>query len=181
MKRLIVIGGPMGVGKTTTCRELQRRLPDNAFLDGDWCWDVRPFVVNAETRAMVLDNICHLLNNFLRCGAYENVIFCWVLHEQAILDEIVRRLDLSGVEPRCFSLIASADALRRRIMEDVNRGLRDASAIERGLAYLEKYDRVESEKLDVSEIGPAEAAEAIMRRCGLESPCVRSGVEGIAR
>lgn len=26
MKRLYLIGGPMGVGKTTVCRELQRRL-----------------------------------------------------------------------------------------------------------------------------------------------------------
>ncbi len=167
MKRLIVIGGPMGVGKTSTCRELQRRLPNNVFLDGDWCWDMRPFNVNAETRAMVLDNICHLLNSFLRCRAYENVIFCWVLHEQAILDAILNRLDLAGVELRCFSLVASADALRRRLELDVDRGLRDGGAIERSLAYLEKYDRVDAEKLDVSEIGPAEAAAEIARRCGL--------------
>ena len=26
-----------------------------------------------------MDNICHLLNNFLRCSACENVIFCWVI------------------------------------------------------------------------------------------------------
>ena len=58
----------MGVGKTTTCRILRDRLDKCVFLDGDWCWDMHPFVVNAETKAMVLDNICHLLNNFLQCG-----------------------------------------------------------------------------------------------------------------
>lgn len=43
MKRLILIGGTMGVGKTAVCRELQKLLPGNVFLDGDWCWDAVPF------------------------------------------------------------------------------------------------------------------------------------------
>ena len=52
MKRLYVIGGTMGVGKTTVCRRLARRLPNSAFLDGDWCWDMHPFQVTEETRRM---------------------------------------------------------------------------------------------------------------------------------
>ncbi|MCI9578727.1 MAG: AAA family ATPase, partial [Oscillibacter sp.] len=49
MKRLYLIGGPMGVGKTAACRELQRRLNRSVFLDGDWCWDANPFRVTEET------------------------------------------------------------------------------------------------------------------------------------
>ena len=71
MKQLFLIGGPMGVGKTTVCQQLKQKLPGSVFLDGDWCWDANPFLVNEETKAMVLDNICHLLNNFLRCTAYK--------------------------------------------------------------------------------------------------------------
>ena len=41
MKHLYLIGGPMGVGKTTVGRALQQRLPNCAFLDGDWCWDMK--------------------------------------------------------------------------------------------------------------------------------------------
>ena len=37
MKRLYLIGGPMGVGKTTVCRALQKSLDRSVFLDGDWC------------------------------------------------------------------------------------------------------------------------------------------------
>ena len=76
MKHLYLIGGPMGVGKTTVCQQLKQTLPYSVFLDGDWCWDASPFQVTPETRAMVLDNICHLLNNFLACTAYQNVVFC---------------------------------------------------------------------------------------------------------
>ena len=38
MKTLFLIGGTMGVGKTTACRILKRKLPACVFLDGDWCW-----------------------------------------------------------------------------------------------------------------------------------------------
>ena len=64
MKSLYLIGGTMGVGKTTVCRILKQQLPDAVFLDGDWCWDADPFVVTEETKAMVLQNICFMLGQF---------------------------------------------------------------------------------------------------------------------
>ena len=42
---------------------------------------------------MAVKNICFLLNNFIKCSAYENIVFCWVMHEQSIIDDIVSRLD----------------------------------------------------------------------------------------
>ena len=57
MKNLYLIGGTMGVGKTTACRILKGLLPRAVFLDGDWCWDADPFVVTEETKGMVTDNI----------------------------------------------------------------------------------------------------------------------------
>ena len=93
MRTLYLIGGPMGVGKTTVCQMLKRRLPRAAFLDGDWCWDMDPFVVTEETKSMVLGNIRHTLSGFLRCSAFENVIFCWVLHRQDIRDAVLAGLD----------------------------------------------------------------------------------------
>lgn len=71
MKRLYLIGGTMGVGKSTVCQRLKIELKNSVFLDGDWCWDSNPFQVTEETKTMVTDNICYLLNNFLRCTAYE--------------------------------------------------------------------------------------------------------------
>lgn len=76
MKTLILIGGTMGIGKTTACQCLKKALPRAVFLDGDRCWDADPFQVTDETKAMVEGNICYLLNSFLHCSAYENVIFC---------------------------------------------------------------------------------------------------------
>lgn len=161
MKRLYVVGGPMGVGKTAVCRALQERLERSVFLDGDWCWDARPFQVTEETKAMVLENICFLLNNFLRCTAYENVVFCWVLHQQAILDDLLSRLDTGGCEVRTVSLVCTPEALAARIEKDIQAGLRMPDALERSLAYLPLYRALDTAHLDVSGLTPAEAAEKI--------------------
>lgn len=37
MKTLYLIGGTMGVGKTTISRQLKKDLHNSVFLDGDWC------------------------------------------------------------------------------------------------------------------------------------------------
>ena len=41
MKKLYIIGGTMGVGKTTVCNILKKRLDMSVMLDGDWCWEVK--------------------------------------------------------------------------------------------------------------------------------------------
>lgn len=157
MKKLYMIGGTMGVGKTTVCRLLRDRLPNCVFLDGDWCWDMHPFQVTEETKSMVMDNICGLLNNFLRCSAYDNVVFCWVMHEQAILDDILSRLE-SAYELRAVSLICREERLRERLEADVRDGIRGADVIARSVARLKSYDSLNTIKLDVSDLSPEEAA-----------------------
>jgi hypothetical protein len=162
MKRLIIIGGTMGVGKTAACRELQKLLPNNVFLDGDWCWDMQPFLVTDETKAMVLGNIAHLLNSFLTCSAFENVIFCWVLHEQAILDGLLSSLNLTDCAVHCFSLVCSEEALTQRLRRDIAAGLRENDVLPRSLARLQLYNALDTVKIDVSDISAAEAARMIL-------------------
>lgn len=150
MKTLILVGGPMGVGKTSVCQALKSALSDAVFLDGDWCWNADPFHVTDETKAMVIDNICYLLNNFLHCSAYEHVIFAWVLHEQALIDGLLARLDTAGYHIRALSLIADAAALRSRLEADIAAGHRSADVVPRSLAYLPLYDTLTTTKIDTT-------------------------------
>ena len=154
----------MGVGKTATCRELQKILPRNVFLDGDWCWDMCPFVVTDETKAMVNGNITHLLDSFLACSEFENVIFCWVLHEQHILDDLMNALNLNGCTTHCFSLVSTERALVERLNRDIVAGKRDSDITERSVARISLYDELDTVKLDVSAISPADAARRIAER-----------------
>ena len=161
MKTLYMVGGTMGVGKTTTCTLLRDSLDKSAFLDGDWCWSMHPFVVNEETKALVEDNICHILNGFLRCTAFDSVVFCWVMHDQSILDGLLARLDLRDVRVVSVSLVCSEDALRRRLIRDVEAGRRTPDVIARSVQRLKLYDLLDTVKLDVSAMPPEEAAQRI--------------------
>ena len=163
MKTLYLIGGTMGVGKTTVCRELKNQLPRSVFLDGDWCWDMNPFVVTEETKAMVLDNITALLKNFLRCSAYDHVIFCWVMHQQSILDQILSRLDLTGVTVVPVSLVCSREVLLQRLSQDVSAGLRQPDILLRSPQRLPLYDALDTHKIDTSCATVPEIVQAILR------------------
>ena len=161
MKTLYLIGGTMGVGKTTVSRALQKKLPNCVFLDGDWCWDMSPFVVSEETKTMVMDNICHLLQNFLRCTAYENIIFCWVMHEQSIIKDILSRLDVGDTEVKAISLIASEKAITARLEKDVASGIRTPDVIERSIARIPLYEKLDTVKIDTNEKTVDAVAEEI--------------------
>ena len=160
-KTLYFVSGTMGVGKTTVCQILKRKLDRSVFLDGDWCWDAHPFQVTEETKAMVQDHICHLLNGFLHCTAYQNVIFCWVMQEQSIADSILSNLDLSHCRLRAVSLVCDAGTLRGRLEKDVALGVREGDIVERSLARLPLYQSLSTVKVDTTGKSPQEVAEEI--------------------
>ena len=162
MKTLYIVGGTMGVGKTTVCQRLKTMLDRCAFLDGDWCWDMHPFQVTDETKALVTDNICHHLNSFLHCTAFENVVFCWVMHQQEIIDDVLSRLDTSGWRVVSISLVCTPEALKKRLQNDVDMGIRTADVIERSLARIPMYKALNTIKLDASIKSVDELAMEIM-------------------
>ena len=147
----------MGVGKSTVCRFLKTILPDCVFLDGDWCWDSNPFVVTAETKNIVIDNICH----FLACPQFKNIIFCWVMHDQSIIDNIIANLNLNGAEINCISLTADKNTIKNRLEKDISAGIRKADIIERSLERLPLYDRLDTIKINTDNKTAEEISQEI--------------------
>ena len=140
MKNLYLIGGTMGVGKTTVCQSLKRLLPK-----------------------AVMDNICHVLNNFIHCTEYENIIFCWVMHQQGIIDSILERLDTGSCSIKAVSLVCNEGELQKRLDRDIEQGLREADAVERSIPRLALYEELDTVKLDVSELTVSETAERLAK------------------
>ena len=106
-----------------------------------------------------MDNITHVLNNFIRCSAYENIIFCWVMHEQSIIDTILKKLDLSDCRVRSISLIAGEKVVRERIASDIAKGIRTPDAMERSLARLPLYQKLNTIKIDTT-------GKSVLEICG---------------
>lgn len=124
---------------------------NSVFLDGDWRWDASPFQVTVETKEMVIDNSCHLLNNFLKCSVYENIIFCWVMHEQHIINSIIEKLDTKDCAVKCISLVTNEKNLRNRLSKDVETGIRIADVIERSVSRIPLYQTLNTIKIDTNE------------------------------
>lgn len=162
MKTIYIIGGTMGVGKTTVCQVMKEKLDNSVFLDGDWCWDSHPFQVTDETKKMVIHNICFLLNQFIHCSAYQNIIFCWVLHEQSIIDTILESLDKTDCTLKVISLICDEAELEARLMKDITAGIREKNVLERSISRMGNYIKLNTVRLDTSNKKPIDIADEII-------------------
>jgi cytidylate kinase len=158
MKKLIIINGPMGVGKTTVCRELLTRLDGSVWLDGDWCWQMHPWVFSEENKRMVLDNITHLLHNYLANSAFNHIIFSWVLHQEPIFAQVLSPLANQKFELHQITLLCSSTDLRQRLIADH----RDAECILRSMERLLACQTLNTTKIDTTHLTVADTVERII-------------------
>jgi hypothetical protein len=157
VKKLIIINGVPGIGKSSTCKELTRQLVNSVWLDGDWCWMMNPFIVNEENKRMVEDNITYLLRSFLSNSSYEYVVFNWVIPKEFIFELILDRLSGLEYELYKYSLVCNEESLKSRMKQD----LRTEERIYASISDLNLYNEMNTVKIDTTSISAKEAAELI--------------------
>ena len=92
------------------------------------------------------------------------------MHEQEILDSILSRLDTEGCAVHCISLICSQEALRARLQKDVDAGIRTEDVMGRSIPRLAQYEKLNTRKIDVTQLSPEDAAERILRYTQAQQP-----------
>lgn len=157
--RLIFIGGPPGVGKSTVAKLFLDQLENSIWLDGDDLWRMNPFKVNEKTKSMVENNIQYVLNSFIS-AQFSHVIFTWVLHQNSIVDSIIKRINLSGYKFHHYTLTCDRSELNDRIRSDDERSTSISLAQDR----LEKSRSLKSVLIDTTEKTPAEVANELTSR-----------------
>lgn len=157
MRKLIIIHGTMGVGKTTVCQRLYKELDNSVWLDGDWCWLMHPFTVNQENKEMVMDNIRHMLGNFLKNSSFSYVIFDWVIHQEEIFTEILEGLQQYEFELYKITLCCSEKALIARMRA----GGRTEDNIRRSISRLALYQTMNTYKVDTTNLEISEVIATI--------------------
>ena len=106
--------------------------------------------VTDETKNMALNNICFLLNQYIKCSAYENIVFCWVMHEQDIINHILNNIDTHNCNIKNISLICDKETLKIRLMKDVEDGIRKEDVIERSINRISLYNNLNTLKINTN-------------------------------
>lgn len=163
MKRLIIVSGTMGVGKTSTCSALYKMAPRSVWLDGDWCWLMNPWDVCEENKRMVMSNIIWVLRSYLKNSTFDNVVFSWVLHRKEIIDELIAGLDGLEYSLHTFVLTCSPEALEARMAGDG----RSRQQLEDSLGRMGLYAATGWPLIDTEGIDHRAVAERIARLAGI--------------
>ena len=162
MKKLVVLVGPNGVGKSTAAKEYVEQNANTAYVDSDWCRVINPFVFTDSTKKTVTDNLYCLLRNYLFCDDVHTVVFTHSWHggRKEIYDSVIGRLQADGIGFKEIVVI-----LRCSLEENVRRALadgRDKSRVQRGMdATFSFYDGYVFPQIDTTNLIPRQVAGAI--------------------
>ena len=145
------------MGKSTLAAKLLSLLEQSVWLDGDDVWRMNPFLVTEKTKAMVENNIVSVLNEFIK-ARFSYILFTWVLHEDAISEKILEKLDQTAYETLQYTLVCSEQALTQRLEKDRDRDRNVSLALDR----LRSSRKVTSRQIDTSRMHPDELAQLLL-------------------
>jgi len=168
MKNLLFICGPNGIGKTTICKEIMRKLPNSAYVDSDPCRLMNPFILNDKTIPTIANNISDLLINYIGCPVIETVIFSYGFHGRR---KEVFELVMQAVSKRDFNFIpflltcSEEENIKRMNMDN-----RSSERKQRAIGESRKaFDDVSYPSIDITDFSASEAAENIIKKAGLST------------
>ncbi|MBR5959931.1 MAG: AAA family ATPase [Clostridia bacterium] len=160
--KVIILNGPMGVGKTTVGKYIADHHPGTAFIDGDWCLDIHPFVGNQETKAMAVDNILHMIGNYQKCSVCSMVVLVWLMDEPWVIQKITQGLSALQADVKNVTLVCSRENLIRRWKDDHNCEWRTDEWLNVSLKSLPGFASMEN-AIDTSGLPVEQVAELVMQ------------------
>lgn len=164
MKKLILIIGANGVGKTTTAIFLLQKLSKCAYVDADWCRAINPFPFTDATKYTVCQNIYSLIKNYLLCGDIDYVIFPYGFHgeRKQIFEQIIKNLRDDAIAFELCPVI-----LKCRKEENIRRLIKDGRDMERIERSIKNtfsfYDKYTYPNIDSTYLQPHQVAEKIIK------------------
>jgi len=166
MKNLLFICGPNGIGKTTICKEIVRKLPNFAYVDSEPCRLMNPFTLNHETIPTIAKNISDLIINYMDCPVIETVIFSYGFHgrRREVFEIVMRAVSEKEFNFIPFLLAFSEEENLRRMDMDNRSTERKRRAIEESR---KAFDDITYPKIDITDLSVSEAAENIIKKAGL--------------
>lgn len=159
--KVIIINGPMGVGKTTAGKAIAGKHPGTAFIDGDWCMDLHPFVGSRETKTMAVDNILHLITNYQKCSECSMVVLVWLMDDPWVRESLREGLAALHADVKSVTLVCDRETLIRRWENDYCCEWRTAQWLDVSLKSLPYFFSLEN-VIDTGGLSAEQVARIIM-------------------
>lgn len=162
MKKIVVLIGPNGVGKSTAAEAFMQQQASCAYIESDACRAINPFPLTPATKKAVIENIYCMFRNYLLCIDIEMIVFPYGFHgeRKEIFDTVIKRLTEEGI---AFDIITIV--LNCSLEENVKRALadgRDQERIKRGIRNtFHFYDGFNGCRIDTTGLSPKEVANEI--------------------
>ena len=159
--KVIILNGPMGIGKTTVGKYIAETNKGTAFIDGDWCLDIHPFVGNRETKTMAIDNILHMIDNYRKCSVCRMIVLVWLMDNQWVYQSIIEGISKLQIEIKSVTLMCDKETLIKRWKNDKNCEWRTDEWLEVSLKSLPYFLSMEN-SIDTSGLSIEEIADRIL-------------------
>lgn len=180
---IIWINGAFGAGKTTTCFELSRRLPNSFVYDPENVgYFIRKNVPKSILKGDFQDHTIWREMNYSMlqtiCNDYDGIIIVpMTIVNPKYFDEIITKLRSNGVEVKHFALLASRETLLKRLRSrGDHKNSWPARQIDRCMASLSQElfeQHIQTDNLTTEQI-----IELIAEACNIElQPDHRSAVK----
>ena len=154
--KLVLLGGPTGVGKSTTLKLLESRLPKLALLDADDVWRVSEDLAVDGTRSIAISNVVNVLNGYRDAGC-DTAVLSWVFARSALFGPAVEALTGTFDVILQIYLVASPDALRARL-ESRN----DLDRLAYSISRLKLIERLPYRRIDTTNLSAYDTAERVL-------------------
>ena len=156
MSKLVLLGGPTGVGKSTTLELLENKLPKLALLDADDVWRISEDLAVEGTRSIAISNVVRVLQGCFQAGC-DTAIFSWVFARSPLYEPVI-----AGLKDTCDAidqlyLVASPDALQARL------GSRNSlDRLEYSVGRLKLIEKLPYPQIDTTNLSPNDVAGRIV-------------------
>jgi broad-specificity NMP kinase len=164
---IIIINGPLGIGKTQTSWALVRRFPRAVMLDADYVAEFHPFdYYNDEHLAYAHATLRVLVAHHLTHG-FQDFVINWVFETPFQLDRLKRLLADLGLPIYAFRLVCTPDEVERRVrrrnLPDLDYELRRSREL---IGILDAAARTGDlgQVIDTSNLSAEQTADAILQQ-----------------